>query len=92
MLTDYKIKRVTRYYSGAVEVVYQVHEGDIATEDEDDGGGRMVSVTRYRRSSLVGGTQTAQWPNITDGEIRRRLNQRLGKDARRTPIPEQINA
>lgn len=94
MRTDYKIKWLTSYDSGQVEVVVNVYEGDVTTELEEDRASMMRPVTRYRRTRLLR-TFTLSLTDLplsaTDAQIRRGLNALLAEDTTRTPIEEQRN-
>jgi len=89
MLTDYKIPSRTHHDDGSWTVRYVVYEGEITTEDEIRDGER-VSVTRYRRQAKLRDV-TLTFPPMTERELTRQLNIRLGKSRTRTPIIEQRN-
>lgn len=51
--TDYKFSHISRRDNGTMEVKVRFYEGEVSTLDEEDMDGRLVPVTRYRRSALV---------------------------------------
>lgn len=51
--TDYKFSRITRKNDGAMEAKIRFYEGEISTRDEEDDDGKLILVTRYRRSAIV---------------------------------------
>ena len=79
-LIDYKISRI----DNGIALV-RFYEGDVTTEDEEDGNGGIISVTRYRRSSLIRETTYT----LSRMELRKRLNGILTRDRNRPPISEQ---
>ena len=85
MLTDYKTPSRVHHDDGSWTVRYVVFEGDITTEDEPEG-----PVTRYRRTGQLREI-TIDFPPMTEAELIRRLNVRLGQSRTRTPIAEQRN-
>ena len=92
MRTDYKIIRITRFDDGRVEVVANIYEGDVTTENERRPDDTIGPVTRYRRTARLRQV-TLNLPDLplhaTDAQIRRLLYDELKKDTTRTPIAEQ---
>jgi len=89
MLTDYKTPWIQLNDDGSWDIKLQIYEGDTTTEDEDENGtGNVVPVTRYRRVALVREEQL-HFPAISERALSKRLRVELAKDRTRTPIPEQ---
>lgn len=90
MLTDYKTPSRTHHDDGSWTVRYVVYEGEITTEDEIRDGER-IPITRYRRQAILRDV-ILTFPPMTERELIRQFNIRLGQSRTRTPIIEQRNA
>ena len=91
MLTDYKFTSILRGDDN-VEVNFRVYEGDVTSQSERNIDGVEVAITRYRRSLRLNTTNSLFAAGTSDGAIRVSLNDLLGTDRIRQPIPEQVNA
>lgn len=88
MLTDYKTSRMTQHDDGSWTMLLRIYEGDITTENEEDGDGDLVLVTRYRRTTMLR-EETLNFPAMREVDLQEQLRAELAKDRTRTPIPEQ---
>jgi len=91
MLTDYKFQNIRRD-GQTTKCRVAFYEGDITTEREVDASGIPMDVTRYRRTKLLRVQDFGFQGDLSDTELRRRINPELKKDTARSPIKEQINA
>jgi len=92
MLTDYKLKRVVEHDDGKQTVEFVFYEGEITTEDEIDTDGRLVPVTRYRRTKKLRERSVTLESVESLDRIQKRLNNILARDESRSPITEQTDA
>ena len=91
MKTDYKFNSIRRD-GQTTKCRVTFYEGDITTEREEDASGIPMDITRYRRSKVLK-TETFDFQeDLTDTELRRKMNIELKKDTTREAIKEQINA
>ena len=90
-LTDYKFSNIT-HPNGNTTALVRFYEGDIKPKDEenlDDLGGRLISITRYRRITLLREMDFEVVGRVSDDDIRNIMNAELVEDLIREPIEEQ---
>ena len=89
MLTDYKISRIVRG-NGRTEVFARIYEGDLKSVTE-----RNILTKQdetkivYSRNKVLREVTLNLAGNVSDADIKQKLNRELAKDPSRTPIDQQ---
>ena len=89
MLADFKIRYISNTNDGKQVIAFRFYEGAITTEDEEDGGGDMQAVTRYRRSAALSVLTVNRDTQLSYDDIDALGRVELAKIADHDPIEEQ---
>lgn len=91
MLNDYKISSIVRDGKNTIVLVH-FYEGDMQkVETFDKLEQKMVKRNVYVRTKMIEEQKIGISGDLTDEDLVVYMNKKLGKDPKKTPIPEQID-